>query len=126
MAEIEEIITREKTISDGESITEYADFGTNFGESGTIPYVETSSSDLVYFFVDGGDKDTPPATYNLEQEKYSAKLDDWLYFDDAQSTTQRAFRDAVAPTKVRYTLTNNSGSESTYRIEIIALTNTRK
>lgn len=91
----------------------------------TTSTVEINTSDngeYVSIFVDDGSGGAP-ADFTLIAERYSPSEDRWMQFGEDSVTgasNPQSFADPAVPSKMRYTITNDSGGSTDYRISVVS------
>jgi hypothetical protein len=93
------------------------------GASTTELEIKTAgNAEHVTVFVDD-DTGGAPSDYTLHVERYSPALDEWMDYDNVEttgSTGPTAVTDPAIPSKMRYSLTNDSAASATFRIRLVS------
>lgn len=82
--------------------------------------VTTASSDYVQVLVDDGTTGNVPSQYDVVQDYYQPDFDDYMRYSTQTSQTAVAVRTESRGSRLRFTFTNSSGADDTYRIIVQA------
>lgn len=74
----------------------------------------TAKSDYLQILIDDG-SGNPPDTHDIKLEYYVPDFDEWMTFSKQTSQTSSAVNVDVRAAQTRVTITNQSGSSSTFR-----------
>jgi len=105
MGEQYDSATAEQTLTDGDSVTLEVDTTGRGGD--------------VVIFVDDGTTGGTPATYDLAVD-VKDENDVYRRFGSDSGVTNNSFTDPAVPQRMRYELTNASGAQATYRVNVVS------
>jgi len=80
--------------------------------------VKTTTSEYVQVLIDDGTTGNAPSQYDVTQEYYQPAFDDYMLYSEQTAQTAVAIRTDARGAKLRFTFTNSSAGDDTYRIVV--------
>lgn len=80
--------------------------------------VQTATAEYVQVILDDGTTGNQPSQYTVTQDYYQPKFSDYMEYSTITGQTAKSIRTETRGSRLRFTFTNTSGSNDTYRIVV--------